>query len=93
MFRLNDTVFFETDKETGKKYLLDTEKGSLFHLNETAALLLDFLQDGKNVDEYTEFMLAHSDGIPSQTIRQDADQYITALLDKDFLLRIEEAKP
>jgi hypothetical protein len=92
MFRLNDTVFFEIDNETGKKYLIDAENGSLFHLNETAALLLNFLQDGKDVDEYTAFVISHSEGaIPPQTIHQDADLYITILVDKGFL--IQEEKP
>jgi hypothetical protein len=90
MFRLNDTVFFETDKETGKKYLIDTENGSLFHLNETAALLLNFLQDGKGVDEYADFVLVHSDGVPPQTIHHDAELYIASLLDKGFLVREEK---
>jgi hypothetical protein len=83
-------VFLETDKETGRKYLIDTENGNLFHLNQTAALLLDFLQDGKGVEEYVAFVLAHSDGVPPQTIRHDADLYITSLLDKGFL---REEKP
>ncbi|MDR1324619.1 MAG: PqqD family protein [Treponema sp.] len=91
MFRLNDTVFFETDKETGKKYLIDTEDGNLFHLNETAALLLDFVQDGKGIDEYAAFVLSHLDGVSPQTIRKDAELYITLLLDKGFL--IQEEKP
>ena len=91
MFRLNDTVFFETDKETGKKYLIDAENGNLFHLNETAALLLGFLRDGKGVDEYAAFVLSHTGGaVPPQTIRKDAEAYITLLLDKGFLIREEK---
>jgi hypothetical protein len=90
MFRLNDTVFFETDKETGKKYLIDAGNGNLFHLNETAALLMDFAQDGKGVDEYAAFVLSHSDGVPLQTIRKDAELYIASLLDKGFLIREEK---
>ncbi|MDR1399721.1 MAG: PqqD family protein [Treponema sp.] len=90
MFRLNDTVFFETDNETGKKYLIDSENGNLFHLNETAALLLGFLQDNKDIDKYAAFVVSHAgSAIPLQTIRKDAEAYITLLLDKGFLLREE----
>lgn len=89
MLKLAEHVIYDVDEETKNKYLMDIESGVIYNINGTAAILVEFIQDQKSVEEY----IAHMMDITNNTIQQeqiesDTNRYISNLVEKGMLCEV-----
>lgn len=86
MYKLVPSVIYDMDKESGKKYLVDIENGSLFQLNETASILIENIINGKSIEEYILFIKENSEeDVDVEKVKNDVEMYINSLIDRNFI--------
>ena len=91
MYKLTKNVIYDTDNESNKKYLMDIEGGTLYQLNETAAILIEKITNGSSVEDYISFLTENIDEeIDIERIKNDVEVYINQLVECGFIIEEDE---
>ena len=89
MYKLSQHIIFDTDNESNKKYLIDIENGDLFELNDTASILINYIVNEKEVDEYIDFIYKQLDKeIELEKLKNDTRMYLCQLEEKNIIYEV-----
>lgn len=81
MYFLSENIVNYTDQEKAIDYLIDTSKGKIFQLNETAKIIVNEIKDGKNEKEIVDKIILEFEDVNKQQVEADIHTYIKSLID------------
>lgn len=88
MYKLSEHIMYDINQENNKEYLIDIENGDLFELNETAAMLIQYIVEEKSIDEYVNHVLYYiKNESEKEKVKNDIQTYINIIEEQGFIYK------
>ena len=84
MYKLSEDIMIHNENE--QKYLVNTETGKVYLLNDIAILIVDGLEGSKSIEEIKQDIHKQFSNVEYEQISSDVDSYIHMLLQSKALL-------
>lgn len=82
MYRMSETIRIVPARDG--QILLDIGRGQVLHLNATAALILDQLQQGRNESEISE-VIGYQFNVSREAVNSDIEEFLKSLADRGLV--------
>ena len=87
MYQLAPHVVYDVDSTTNTAYLMDIINGSIYKLNDTAAVLIQYLVENKPLEDYVDYIWNITEKVVEKNnILQDTSSYLDRLEGQGLLL-------